>query len=1132
MAIAVTGLTSGSNNAAVTTYTTASVTPTANRLQLLAVANAWSGSARTPGAITSVTGNGLTWVYVGSAGVGFSSGSTYLGQISLYRAMGASPTTGAITITLPASGASCAWSLVEVDGVDTTGTSGSGAVVQSASNQNNTTGSTLTVTLGSAFGSASNGTYACFSAGDGGGVARTFTPEAGWTETHDTGVAFSYVTSMWRADNDTTASTTASSTATSLGGIVIEIKAAGTGVSTSVTSVTGTGAVGSVTFGTRVYTTGVSATSALGSVTFGAGIYASGVAATGSVGNEGVTAAASTVLTGVAATGAVGTEGVTAAAGVTVTGVSATSALGAVVASLPGSAAVTAVTGTGAVGTVGFTASGSAAVTAVTGTGAVGTSFVTAAANLNVSGVEANTATGSVTFGVGFAVSGVAATSAVGNEGVTAAATAPVTGVSATGALNNVIFIEPVLVPVTGMSATSALGTTGFRATVNAAVIGSSLFSDVGDVTTRRSGSTVASGVAATGAIGTVAQNTVPISFKAKVGSLTPRSTAGTQAITGLGFTPKVVELWFVEQAVVNGFNQLRYCYGAGDGTSQFVAVVGYDYDIGDSYNQFLTTKALHVVNADDDSTILSASIVSLDADGFTLNFTTGATGKTVYYEAIGGSGVTAKVGTFDSFNAFGGTGTGLQAVTGTGFLPKALQFVAGPKRTDGAAQADVELLIGFATPTASAAMNFYAQELNGTTLSCSGLETGAAIIGSQNTTPASYAYRGRLSSMDANGFTINWEAAPYYGTKIGYIAFAGAAQYKVGSFDSIGSVGQQTISGLGFSPSEATFISQGITPASGYRTEALQCLGVATSPTQVASASFFFEDQFTNLTGAGYPFAQANATRALVTQSATGNGMSVATMDYVSSNPDGFTVNWVNNEGSIKKVGYFVSGFTTLTPAGVQATGNIGTATVSAKASTAVTGVSATSALGTPTYRLLSQTGLTGVAGTGQIGAVSVSGKASVAAVRVDAAGQIGTLAYAGSYTTVNVTTSAATGAIGSVGTISHVRAVVTGVSATSAVGNGSNITGAVFSSVPVLGVEAQGLLNSIPIIFHNCHVPAYPVVATGVVQDKLIVYASQFGIMQALPGQWSSSVGGNTGGWDDVDPPVSGGWKSIPPA
>jgi hypothetical protein len=121
-----------------TTHTTASTTPAANTLQLLTVANGiLSGTASTP----TVSGNGLTWVQVATLLIGTTR------RLTLFRAMGASPSAGALTISYAGqSQLSAVWSLSQLANVDTSGTNGSGAVV--ASNTGTGTGTASSVDAG------------------------------------------------------------------------------------------------------------------------------------------------------------------------------------------------------------------------------------------------------------------------------------------------------------------------------------------------------------------------------------------------------------------------------------------------------------------------------------------------------------------------------------------------------------------------------------------------------------------------------------------------------------------------------------------------------------------------------------------------------------------------------------------------------------------------------------------------------------------------------------------------------------------------------------------------------------------------------------------------------------------------
>jgi hypothetical protein len=146
-------LTNGYDEVDATSFTTASVTPSANALLLLTVSASVTGGSAAP----TITGNGLTWVQVVTRQTSYGD-SWDSRRITIFRAMGASPTTGTITIDFSGITQSrCLWSLSEFTGADTSGTDGSGAIVQSGGNDQSG-GTSLTVTL-SAFSSANNMAY-------------------------------------------------------------------------------------------------------------------------------------------------------------------------------------------------------------------------------------------------------------------------------------------------------------------------------------------------------------------------------------------------------------------------------------------------------------------------------------------------------------------------------------------------------------------------------------------------------------------------------------------------------------------------------------------------------------------------------------------------------------------------------------------------------------------------------------------------------------------------------------------------------------------------------------------------------------------------------------------------------------
>lgn len=215
-------LTQGSSTTNGDTYNTDSVTPSSNALVLVASVQTRNAvTACTDNDVANVTGNSLT--YVNIARQCFSDAGTPTQTVELWRSMGVSPSTGAVTlVTSGVAQLNMAWAVIECTGADTSGTNGSGAIVQNAINLTEP-GTSLTVTLG-AFGSAGNATLGVFGLADN----LAITEGSGFTELAEQQVSDggtdTTLQAQWRSDNDT--SVDASWTSIDAGGIAIEIKAA------------------------------------------------------------------------------------------------------------------------------------------------------------------------------------------------------------------------------------------------------------------------------------------------------------------------------------------------------------------------------------------------------------------------------------------------------------------------------------------------------------------------------------------------------------------------------------------------------------------------------------------------------------------------------------------------------------------------------------------------------------------------------------------------------------------------------------------------------------------------------------------------------------------------------------------
>ncbi|HJQ64735.1 MAG TPA: Ig-like domain-containing protein, partial [Gemmatimonadales bacterium] len=166
-------LTSGHDVINQRVYTTAPIAPAANTLVTVAVMTHQS-SAAAPS--PTVTGGGMaSWDVV--ATVTFD-GTTPLKRITIFRAMSAAPGSGAITITSSVTVSNCQWIVSQWAGVATSGTNGSGAVVQTGA-ASGTAVNQLMVTL-APFASTANVAYGVF--GVNSNVVPTVSPGTGFTK--------------------------------------------------------------------------------------------------------------------------------------------------------------------------------------------------------------------------------------------------------------------------------------------------------------------------------------------------------------------------------------------------------------------------------------------------------------------------------------------------------------------------------------------------------------------------------------------------------------------------------------------------------------------------------------------------------------------------------------------------------------------------------------------------------------------------------------------------------------------------------------------------------------------------------------------------------------------------------------
>mgnify|MGYP001571485066 CR=1 FL=1 len=161
------------------------------------------------------------------------------------------------------------------------------------------------------------------------------------------------------------------------------------------------------------------------------------------------------------------------------------------------------------------------------------------------------------------------------------------------------------------------------------------------------------------------------MAFQAKTVKFTSPTSTGNQATTGIGFQPKAILFFATYQTAEGSAVNWNQCVGMATAASQ-AAIASQTLDNVNPFNSDRgQNNALSIYLMDSSAAnLIIASLVSLDADGFTLNFTTvQASAYNLYALCLGGSDLT---GVFlKEFQAPAAVGTG--SVTGVGFRPDCL---------------------------------------------------------------------------------------------------------------------------------------------------------------------------------------------------------------------------------------------------------------------------------------------------------------------------------------------------------------------------------------------------------------------------------------------------------------------------
>lgn len=456
----------------------------------------------------------------------------------------------------------------------------------------------------------------------------------------------------------------------------------------------------------------------------------------------------------------------------------------------------------------------------------------------------------------------------------------------------------------------------------------------------------------------------------AKVGTLSCPGSTGNQAITGVGFQPKAVLFWGNKRTSAgSSSSQFQFYVGmATSSTSRACAAMSNGAFRTDNRN----TSCVYLVD-DGGSTVLTADFVSMDSDGFTINWSTVSSGVQVNYLALGGSDLTNAA--IKQLQAPASTGS--QAYTGVGFQPGAVIAVSVGDTTTPNGGALSRARFGMGAASGSSAQWATSSEWEGG--SANGYQRTnqvIAVIGN-----GAKVVEANLTSFDSDGFTLNWGTTTN-GVYCWFLCLKGG-QFKAGSISQKTSTGNQAYTGVGFQPVAELFASRDLVASTTIDNNEEQTMIGAASSTSARAAII------SNWGGLSTDQNTLTTTKAIRLQ--TGSTPTVqAEADLVSHDSDGFTLNWSTADATSREIVYLAFG----SAAASGATGTI--AATAQKATASFSGAHAqTGTLAATLQRLTAA--LTGVMQpTGTIAAAMQRLTANLAGTQQQTGTMAGTLQFA----------------------------------------------------------------------------------------------------------------------------------------
>jgi len=394
------------------------------------------------------------------------------------------------------------------------------------------------------------------------------------------------------------------------------------------------------------------------------------------------------------------------------------------------------------------------------------------------------------------------------------------------------------------------------------------------------------------------------MAWSAKVGSFALATTTGNQSVTGVGFQPKAIIFLGNHLTADGSVASSGTMYGMGTSSTARGCIWTASLDAQDptACRRILRTDRIVALFTSTTANAV-ADLVSLDADGFTINNTTAdaTNSRIVNYLALGGTDISnVYCGTFTS-----PASAGSSSITGVGFQPDCVLGMACGTAPNTSPSTGQNCSMFAFTGSANWVSCNRAENGRSDVSSAKGYQRTASCVAVPSTSSETVPIEATLTSMDADGFTLSYSASATVTNGFLFLALKGGS-YKVGAINQATSTGDQATTGVGFTPAILFLTSFGAVAATGFQANSRRTIGIGTSVT--ARGCIWAGETDNQAT----TICDSDLDRTEIFKSFTpGTPTLESSAELKTLDSDGFTLTWGTADATARQICYLAMGAT-----------------------------------------------------------------------------------------------------------------------------------------------------------------------------------------------------------------------------